>query len=98
MTIKLFDLPGAEPDPRFGPYCWRSKLALAHKGLAVEAIPWRFVEKEAIAGRAGCRSGRYPPLAVYESLYKVQSSCSEGRAEVLVAGATAAACYRQAFS
>jgi hypothetical protein len=24
VTIKLFDLPGTQPDPWFSPYCWRS--------------------------------------------------------------------------
>ncbi len=48
-AMKMFDLAGAEPDRRFSPYCWRTKLALAHKGLAVEALPWRFTEKDAIA-------------------------------------------------
>ena len=48
-TIKLFDLAGAEPDRRFSPYCWRIKLALMHKGLEFETIPWRFTEKSAIA-------------------------------------------------
>jgi glutathione S-transferase len=46
---KLYDLAGAEPARRFSPYCWRTKLALAHKGLGVDAIPWRFTEKDAIA-------------------------------------------------
>jgi glutathione S-transferase len=46
---KLYDLAGAEPERRFSPYCWRTKLALAHKRLPVEAIPWRFSEKDAIA-------------------------------------------------
>ncbi len=45
----LYDLAGAEDDRRFSPYCWRTRMALAHKGLPVEAIPWRFTEKEAIA-------------------------------------------------
>jgi glutathione S-transferase len=49
MTIKLYDLAGAEDDRRFSPYCWRIKMALAHKGLEFETIPWRFTEKEAIA-------------------------------------------------
>ena len=48
-TIRLYDLAGADPDRRFSPYCWRSRLALAHKGLPVETIPWRFTEKDAIA-------------------------------------------------
>jgi glutathione S-transferase len=47
---KLYDLAGADPERRFSPYCWRTKLALAHKGLNdVETIPWRFTEKVAIA-------------------------------------------------
>jgi glutathione S-transferase len=49
MPIKLWDLAGAEDDRRFSPHCWRTKMALAHKGLGVEAIPWRFTEKDAIA-------------------------------------------------
>lgn len=46
---KLYDLAGADPGLRFSPFCWRTKLALAHKGLAVETIPWRFTEKAEIA-------------------------------------------------
>lgn len=46
---KLYDLAGADPDLRFSPYCWRIKLALAHKGLAAQTIPWRFTEKAEIA-------------------------------------------------
>jgi glutathione S-transferase len=49
MTIKLYDLAGAEEDRRFSPYCWRVKMALRHKGLEFETIPWRFTETEAIA-------------------------------------------------
>lgn len=45
----LYDLAGAEDDRRFSPYCWRIKLALAHKGLNYTARPWRFTEKDAIA-------------------------------------------------
>lgn len=48
MTIKLWDLAGAEDDRRFSPHCWRIKMALRHKGLEVEEIPWRFTEKDAI--------------------------------------------------
>jgi glutathione S-transferase len=46
---KLYDLAAADPALRFSPYCWRTKLAVAHKGLTVETIPWRFTEKDAIA-------------------------------------------------
>jgi glutathione S-transferase len=49
MTIKMYDLAAAEADRRFSPYCWRTKLALAHKQLAVETIPWRFTEKLVLA-------------------------------------------------
>lgn len=49
MTLRLYDLAGAEPERRFSPYCWRTRLALAHKNLDVETIPWRFTEKEKIA-------------------------------------------------
>jgi glutathione S-transferase len=47
--MKLWDLAGADDDRRFSPYCWRVKMALAHKGLAAEEIPWRFTDKDAIA-------------------------------------------------
>ena len=49
MTLRLYDLAGAEPARRFSPYCWRTRLALAHKGLAVETIPLRFTQKAEIA-------------------------------------------------
>jgi len=49
MTIKLYDLAAAEDDRRFSPYCWRIRMALAHKGLAVKTIAWRFTERDAIA-------------------------------------------------
>jgi len=49
MSRKLYDLAGADPERRFSPYCWRAKLALAHKGLDVDTVPWRFTEKDAIA-------------------------------------------------
>ena len=47
--IRLYDLAGADPERRFSPYCWRTKLAIAHKGLSVATVPWRFTDKEAIA-------------------------------------------------
>jgi glutathione S-transferase len=49
MARTLYDLAGAEDNRRFSPYCWRVKMALAHKGLAFDTIAWRFTEKEAIA-------------------------------------------------
>ena len=65
MTRKLYDLAGAEAERRFSPYCWRTKLALAHKGLQVETIPWRFTEKNVI-GFSG--QGRVPVLVDGEAV------------------------------
>jgi glutathione S-transferase len=48
MAITLYDLCGAEQDRRFSPYCWRTKMALKHKGLEFDTVPWRFTEKDAI--------------------------------------------------
>ncbi len=49
MAILMYDLAGADPALRLSPYCWRTRMALAHKGLPVETIPWRFREKDKIA-------------------------------------------------
>ena len=48
MAIQLYDLAAAEDDRRFSPYCWRTKMALKHKGLEFETLPWRFTEKDRI--------------------------------------------------
>lgn len=48
MTRQLYDLAAAD-GTRFSPYCWRVKLALAHKNLDYETIPWHFTDKDAIA-------------------------------------------------
>jgi glutathione S-transferase len=49
MAMQFYDLAGADPLVRFSPYCWRIRMALAHKGLDAETIPWRFSEKAALA-------------------------------------------------
>jgi len=49
LAIKLYDLVGAEDDRRFSPNCWRSAMALKHKGLEFESVPWRFTERDALA-------------------------------------------------
>jgi glutathione S-transferase len=59
MGLRLYDLAGAEAERRFSPYCWRTKLALKHKGLAFDTIPWRFHEKAVIAFSG---QGRVPVL------------------------------------
>lgn len=46
MPITMYDLAGAEAERRFSPFCWRARMALAHKGLDVETVPWRFTEKD----------------------------------------------------
>jgi len=43
MTVVLYDLCGTG-DRRFSPYCWRTRMALAHKGLEVDVRPTRFTE------------------------------------------------------
>jgi len=46
MSILLYDLACADPQLRFSPYCWRVKMALAHKGLMWEEIPCHFTDKD----------------------------------------------------
>ena len=48
--IELYDLAGADPALRFSPYCWRARLALAHKGLAPQTLPWRFSDMPRLPG------------------------------------------------
>ena len=59
MTITLYELAAAEADRRFSPFCWRTRMALAHKGLAVQTVPWRFTEKDALAPT---KQGRVPVI------------------------------------
>jgi glutathione S-transferase len=59
MAITLYDLAGAEPDRRFSPFCWRIRMALAHKELPAETIPWCFTEKETLAPTG---QGRVPVI------------------------------------
>ena len=59
MTIALYDLAGAEADRRFSPFCWRTRMALAHKGLEVETVPWRFTEKDKLPSP---NAGRVPVI------------------------------------
>ena len=59
MAITLYDLAGVEADRRFSPFCWRTRMALAHKGLEVETVPWRFTEKDRLPQPNG---GRVPVI------------------------------------
>jgi glutathione S-transferase len=49
MVRRLYELAGTDPARRFSPYCWRARMALAHKGLEADCAVWRFTEGEAIA-------------------------------------------------
>jgi glutathione S-transferase len=49
VAIQFYDLAGGDQAVRFSPNCWRIRMALAHKGLAFDDIPLRFVDKEPIA-------------------------------------------------
>jgi glutathione S-transferase len=49
MARQLYELVGADPARRFSPFCWRARMALAHKGLEAECVPWRFTETARLA-------------------------------------------------
>ena len=49
MARELYELVGSDPQRRFSPYCWRARMALAHKGLDATPVPWRFTETERLA-------------------------------------------------
>jgi len=49
MDIVLYELVGRF-DRRLSPYCWRTRIALAHKGLRFETRPTRFTEISGICG------------------------------------------------
>ncbi|MDF2119313.1 glutathione S-transferase family protein [Roseiarcaceae bacterium H3SJ34-1] len=48
MPIEMYDLAASDDRVRFSPYCWRIRMAMAHKGLDFETIPVRFMEKHKI--------------------------------------------------
>jgi hypothetical protein len=49
MTIKLYELAGAEDNRRFSPSCWRIRFVLGHKQLEFETVACRFTDKDVIA-------------------------------------------------
>jgi glutathione S-transferase len=53
MARRLYELAGADPERRFSPYSWRARLALAHKGLEAEAVPWRYSERGTLLALSG---------------------------------------------
>ncbi len=50
MPVILYDLCGGDGRQRFSPYCWRTKMALAHKGLSWEERPTPFLKIREAAG------------------------------------------------
>ncbi len=64
MSRTLYDLAAADPTLRFSPYCWRTKLALAHKNLDFETVPWRFTDQDVIAFSGQGQSGGKVPVLV----------------------------------
>jgi len=64
MTLQLFELVGADAARPFSPFCWKTRMALAHKGLEATSIPWHFTEKSALASHG---SQRVPVLLHNES-------------------------------
>lgn len=50
MPILLYDLCGRDADLRFSPYCWRAKMALAHKGLDFTTVATPFTKVPAVEG------------------------------------------------
>jgi len=49
--IELYELTGTRAAHSFSPYCWRVRMALAHKGLSAKLIPWHFGEKKLPRGQ-----------------------------------------------
>ncbi|MDX8460758.1 glutathione S-transferase family protein [Mesorhizobium humile] len=52
MTILFYDLVGHDSQRPFSPHCWKTKMALAHKGLAATKVPTRFLEVPKVEGGA----------------------------------------------
>ncbi|OYV34260.1 MAG: glutathione S-transferase [Rhodospirillales bacterium 20-64-7] len=74
MRRLLYDLAGADDMLRFSPYCWRTKLALAHKNLPFSTVAWRFTEKDAI-GFSG--QGKVPVLIDGEEVVSDSQAIAE---------------------
>ena len=52
-TRKLFEVVGENPHVLPSPYCWRTRMALAHKALRFVSEPWHAIEKDRIARSNG---------------------------------------------
>jgi len=47
--VVLYELAGADPELCFSPHCWKTRMAVAHKLLEAERVPWRFAERDRLA-------------------------------------------------
>lgn len=74
MPITMYDLAGAEADRRFSPFCWRARMALAHKGLTVGTVPWRFTEKDRLPQP---NAGRVPVIVDGDRVIHDSSAIAE---------------------
>lgn len=52
MTVKMYDLVGADISRPFSPHCWKIAWAAAHKGLPLERVPVAFGEIRSLEGGA----------------------------------------------
>jgi glutathione S-transferase len=70
----LYDLAGEDETIRFSPYCWRTTLALAHKNIRFESVPWHFTDKDAIAFS---NQGKVPVLVDGETVISDSQEIAE---------------------
>lgn len=70
----LYDLAGEDETIRFSPYCWRATLALAHKNIRFESVPWHFTDKDAIAFS---NQGKVPVLVDGETVISDSQEIAE---------------------
>ena len=50
MTIQIYELCGADENLLFSPHCWKTRMAIAHKGLASETIATPFTKVASVEG------------------------------------------------
>ena len=50
MTIHIYELCGADEELLFSPHCWKTRYAMAHKGLDYETVPTPFTKVATLEG------------------------------------------------
>ena len=53
MTIKIYELCGADEKHVFSPHCWKTRMSLAHKGLDFESVATPFTGVATTEGGEG---------------------------------------------